>query len=1150
MTSAAEIFFAYQLKGTAQVAYVNQLQQVAQADAQREAEIAARPRVPVRTADTLASSQYATFIDLLSEGEIEGFPSAAGLTKNTAAYDLAALKDIYLNKVAILSASADLANVQSTDYNHKDIKIDLRYGTQSQSYFNGYGEISDPVQVNQEVQFALPITQTISDSSTDGVIITISIPRMEEYNSLGDVLGSSFGFKIQIKYFGDATFTDLKVDTITGRTADSYQRDYRVDFKASPTFPIDIRLSRTTADSTDPSLVVNSFFFAYYQEVIYQKLRYPNSALAAIRFDAENYSSIPSRSYRVRGIKVKIPTGVTVDQTNGRIIYPSPYVFNGTFAATKAWTTDPAWILFDLLINTRYGLGAHIAESQLDSYSFFTASKYASALVADGFGGTEPRFSCNALIQNQDNAYTLINDLCSVMRVMPYWSTGSLTISQDAPADAACLFTLANVGEEGFNYTGSSITNRHTAAVVAYQDLLTQDINYEIVEDTVGINKYGWEPSQIKAFACTSRGQASRMGRWLIYSETEETDVVNFKISVSEGVIVRPGQIIKIADPLKAAVRRGGRIAAATTTTITVDNVSNTDLATTNSPTMSIIMPDGTIETKTISSVAGAVVTLASALTTTPNVNSIWMIQNTTVESTTWRVLSITEADPTSYAVTALMHNASKYTYVESGQELTRPNTTAIPFKPLPPDGVQAQEIIYAATGRAAVKIAVSWQPIRGVSEYLIQYRVDNGNWRTASALGPNYEIIDTSEGFYEIKVFSFNALKAPSDPSTITFTAVGKTAVPGDVQGLTIEPISANSARLRWVETVDLDVKIGGKIHIRHSSLTDGTGTWSNSVDLIPAKSGSSTEAIVPLISGEICVKFEDDGGRQSTNETSVIVDFPDALDPLAIQARREDADAPPFQGVKTNVFYSDEYDALTLDGSDDIDDVVDFDLISTFDILGNVSTTGSYAFANTLDLGNVFSLDLNRYFVTRGYYPADLVDSRANDVDDWPDWDGGVIDKVNAKLLLRSTNDNPLSSPTWSSYREFVNGTFKGRAFEFKAELTSNAIDQNILIDELGYNASFQRRTEQSATAIASGAAALAVVFANQFFTGTSVLGGVNAYLPSIGITAQNMATGDFFVVTSISATGFTVEFKNAAGTAVNRNFNWSAVGFGNAG
>jgi hypothetical protein len=305
-----------------------------------------------------------------------------------------------------------------------------------------------------------------------------------------------------------------------------------------------------------------------------------------------------------------------------------------------------------------------------------------------------------------------------------------------------------------------------------------------------------------------------------------------------------------------------------------------------------------------------------------------------------------------------------------------------------------------------------------------------------------------------------------------------------------------------------------------------------------------------VPLIEGEICVKFEDDGGRQSTNETSVIVDFPDALDPLPIQTRREDQDAPPFQGVRTNIFYSDEYDALTLDGSDDIDDVVDVDLMPVFDVVGNVLSSGSYEFANTLDLGNVFSLDLSRYFVTRGYYPADLVDNRANDVDDWPDWDGGVIDKVNAKLLLRSTDDNPLSSPTWSSYREFVNGTFKGRAFEFKAELASDAIDQNILIDELGYNASFQRRTQQSLTATASGAGALAIVFTHPFFTGTALIGGVNAYLPSIGITAQNMATGDFFTVTSVSSTGFTVTFRNAAGTAVDRNFNWSAVGFGNAG
>jgi hypothetical protein len=372
---------------------------------------------------------------------------------------------------------------------------------------------------------------------------------------------------------------------------------------------------------------------------------------------------------------------------------------------------------------------------------------------------------------------------------------------------------------------------------------------------------------------------------------------------------------------------------------------------------------------------------------------------------------------------------------------------------------------------------------------------------------------------------------------------------VPGNVQNLTFEAISANSGRLRWNPTVDLDVKIGGRVHIRHSNLTDGTATWANSVDLVEAKAGSATEAIIPLVEGEVLVKFEDDGGRQSATETSVIVDLPDTLGNLLVQSRREDADVPPFQGSKTTVFYSEEYDALTLDGTGTIDSITDFDAITSFDILGDVASSGTYQFNSTLDLGSAYSLDLKRFFVTRAYFPSDLIDSRTGEVDSWDDWDGTAAAGVNAKLYLRSTSDDPSGTPTWSSWQEFVNGTFKGRGFQFKSELISNDIAQNILIDELGYEATFQRRQEQSVGSIASGAGAKTVTFDKPFFTGTAALGGVNSSLPSVGITAQNMATGDYFVVTGVSGTGFTVTFRNSAGTAVDRNFAWSAVGYGKA-
>lgn len=1104
-------------------------------------QVAAPTRTPVRDADSLASKQFGTFVDLLSEGEIEGFPSARAYTRGDANYNRALLKDIFLNGTQILRQGADATAPQAADYNFQNITVEARYGTQAQTYIPGFSDIEDETSVNTIVQQASPLTRTITDSNVNAVRVTITVPRLERFTDEGDVYGTSVNLRIQVQYNGGG-YTTVIDDTISGRTADQYQRDYKVAISGA--FPVDVRVVRVTADSGSSQLL-NDLYWSSYTEIIEQKLRYPNSAIVALRLDAEQFSSVPNRTYRIRGIKVQIPSNGTVNATTGAISYAG--VWDGTFAAAT-WTSDPAWILYDLLTSTRYGFGDHITASQLDKFAFYSASQYCGTLVPDGFGGTEPRFSCNALIQNQEEAYKLINDLCSVMRVMPYWSTGALTISQDKPTDASYLFTLANVSEEGFKYTGSDLKTRHTVAVVSYLDMTTQDLAYEVVEDTTAIAKYGVITTNLKAFACTSRGQAARLGEWLLYSEGYETEVVEFKASIDAGVLVRPGAVIAIADPVKSGVRRGGRIAAATTTAITVDDTAETSLPTTGTPTISVVMPDGTVETKAISGIAGAVVTVASAFSVAPNVNSIWVINNSTVNTTLWRVLSVTETDQAQYEITALAYDPSKYNYVERGAALQPRAITQLNQPPIAPNGLSASEAFYESQGQAKVKIIVSWASVPGVSQYRVQYRQSEGNWTSVVVPSTDYEILDSVADTYTINVYSLNGANTPStQPAVLTFAAVGKTAVPGNVQDLTFEAINANSGRLRWAATTDLDVKVGGRVHIRHTSLTDGTGTWGNSVDLVEAKAGSATEAIIPLVEGEILVKFEDDGGRQSASEASVIIDFPDALGQLLVQSRREDADTPPFQGSKTSCFYSDEYDALTLEATGLFDDVADLDLLPVMDFIGDVATSGSYEFANTLDLGAAYSLDLKRFFVTRGYFPSDLIDSRSGLVDDWADWDGAASSAVNAKMYLRSTNDNPSGSPTWSAWQEFVNGTFKARAFQFKAELSSSDPGQNILIDELGYEATFQRRQDQSVGSIASGAGAKTVTFDKPFFTGTAGLGGVDSSLPSVGITAQNMATGDYFVVGSVSSSQFVVTFRNSGGTAIDRNFAWSAVGYG---
>lgn len=1074
-------------------------------------------RTPTEAGDNLNSSQYAKVVDLISEGEIQGLKDGA--------------RSIYLNNTPLQNADGS--------YNFQNVTVETRNGTQNQTYIPLAADIEDEKPVAVQVSQATPIVRSVTDSNVNAARITITVPQLQLFTNDGDIVGTDVRLQIAVQY-NSGGYTTVIDDTISGRSADSYQRDYLVNFSGA--FPIDIKVTRITADSGSAKLA-NAFSWSSYTEITYAKLRYPNSALIGLRVDAEQFSSIPTRSYLVRGIKVQIPSNATVDTTNGRLIYAG--IWNGSFGAAQ-WTTDPAWCLWDLLTSTRYGFGDHVKAAQLDKFAFYAASQYASALVSDGFGSTEPRFSCNINIQTAEDAYKLINDMCSIFRVMPYWSTGALTVSQDSPGDSAYLFTLANVTEEGFSYQGSSRKTRPTVAVVSYLDLNSRDIAYEVVEDQDAIVKFGVVTTQISAFACTSRGQASRIGEWLLYSEHYESEVINFTASIDAGVVVRPGQIIEVADPVKAGSRRGGRIVSGTTSAVTVDDA--TGLAIGTSTTLSVILPTGTVESRSVTAIAGNVISLATPLTTAPNANSVWIFQTSAIQTSTWRVLTVSEQDGAQYSITALAYNSGKYDYIERGALLQQRDITDLNVIPSAPTNLQSSETIYELNGRALVKLIISWQSVVGVNEYRVRWRPENGNWTSITQARPDYEILDTTAALYEIQVYSLNAaLRQSVTPANLSVQAFGKTAVPGNVQNLTIETISANSARLRWDPTVDLDVRLGGRVHIRHTNLTDGTGTWSNSVDLIPAKAGVSTEAIVPLVEGEILVKFEDDGGRQSATETSVIVDFPDALGNMPVQSRREDADSPPYQGTKTDVFYSDEFDALVLDGDILFDSIADLDLLSSMDYPGALQEIGTYEFANTVDLGAVFSLDLSRFFVTAGFFPNDLVDSRTAEVDDWSDWDGGIIDQVNAKLYLRRTPDNPASSPTWSSWQEFVNGTFLGRGFQFKAELSSSNPAQNILIDQLGYEATFQRRTEQSVVALTSGAASYAVTFDKPFFTGTALLGGLNTSLPSIGITAQNLSQGDFFNVTNVTSSGFDVIFRNSAGTAVSRNFLWSAVGFG---
>jgi predicted phage tail protein len=1133
--------------------------------------------------DNLDSTSYAKIIELLSEGEIEGFatPSRLGLTQGTTEYTNASLKDVFFNKTRLLREGASNTAPQEADFNFSNVTLVPRFGTQAQEYVPGFDAVEEEVAVGSDVLEGLPITRTITDTNVDAARITINVPLLQTVKDNGDILGAEINLQIAVQY-NSGGFTTVIDDTIKGRTSDLYQRDYIVNLNTvngiiagtyiqagttvtvitatphnlsegtpffssvlsgtatsgtrsvatiisatsftytAPTslttsgnlqlndaFPVDIRITRITPDSVSVKLS-NAFSWFSYTELIYQKLRYPNSAYVALRIDAEQFSSIPSRSYRIRGIKVRIPNNATVDINTGRLTYAG--IWSGVFGAA-VWTTDPAWILWDLLTSTRIGLGDHIQESTLDKWAFFQASKFASELVPTGISSptVEPRFSCNVNIQTQEEAYKLINDMCSVFRAMPYWAAGSLTMMQDRPADPTALFSLANVSTEGFNYEGSSLKTRATVVIVGWLNLDLGDIDREVVEDFEGIGKYGVITKEVSAFACTSRSQAHRIGRWLLYSERYEGEVVAFTTSLENGIIVRPGAIIEIADPVKAGVRRAGRLSSATTTVLTVD--SDVDLPT--SGTVSVVLPDGIVENRTISSIAGTAITVTAAFTTAPQSGAMWLIDENTVRPTTWRVLGITEQDGTNYSITAISYDAGKYANVENGEPLQPRSVSVLNVPPETPTDLTSIELFYVLNGRVATKLSLTWKGVRGVNEYRVRWREEFSNWTEVKVYGPLYEIEDVADRTYQVEVYAISASQVLSSaPALLTVAVLGVGEPPANVTGVSLVPINESTAIIQWDLATDLDVLVGGEVLLRHDPRQLPTAEWATSNAIVQAAAGSQTQKQVPLLEGTYFIAFRDQSGNRSVTPVAISAVLPTPQPRLLVKTWAEENESPKFGGTDTNLGYDAGYDGLFLDPSVDLE--------------------GEYIYEDALDLGQIYDINVRRRVVSGAVSFGTLFDSVSGLFDAQPgDFDGGELDQVNAVTYVRVTDDDPAGTPTWGDWNEYANAIVRGRGIQLKVEGVTSTAQVGLVISELGATAELQQRTE---TASSSGSSTYTVTYADAFYAA-----------PDVTISPSNMATGDFFTLTSVTRTGFTVEFKDSASAAVTRSFTYTAVGYG---
>jgi predicted phage tail protein len=1174
-------------------------------------------RVAQESPDSLRSIAYASVLDLVSEGEIEGLAEG--------------LKSVFFNETPLQNPN--------NSFNFTGATVVSTTGTQGQSYIQGFPNVENEIGVSTQVEFPTPIVRQISNSEIDAVRVTISIPALTQQNvSNGDINGASVQYAIDVQSNGGGyvpqilgalwssntvniasttsaranqplyqiqmavtdtsnsavyvaqyklqssgtwltdgitTKVDQTVDsywddwgyqentttvktftmpfqavglwemrivitsgspyisavngnygtpfgTITGKTTSKYQKSHRIELTGDA--PWDIRVRRLTADSTSSALQ-NKTFWDSYTEIIDGKFRYPNSAIVGVRIDASQFDSIPRRSYDLRLLKVKVPSNYN-PQTR---VYTG--VFDGTFKV--AWTDNPAWCFYDLLTNSRYGLGGFIPEAQVDKWILYAIGRYCDELVPDGFGGTEPRYTCNIYFQTREEAYTVINNMASIFRGMPYWASGAITLGYDAPSDPVYQFSNSNVVDGNFSYQGSAIKARHTVALVTWndpEDFYRQKVEY--VEDADGIARYGIVQTEVIAVGCTSRGQANRAGRWILFTEQSETELVTFKTGI-EGNQIRPSNVIQIADEARAGTRTGGRVSTATTSVVTVDqNLSG--ILNINTGTLSVILPSGTLETRNINFVSGNTINLISPFTETPAPNAIWMVQTSTLSLQTFRVTSIVE-EADGLSITALAHNPNKYANVEQGLILAPRVISSLSIVPAAPNNLTASEILYEENADIEVLVTLSWSPVDRATGYQVSYKVDDRNFINLPVTSAtSIDIRNAIDGTYTFKVFAINSIGKRSLPTELTTQIYGKTLPPANVTNFAVN-IIGTQAYLSWTPVPDLDLAY---YRIRHSRLTSGA-TYSDAIDIIDKVARPANTAVVPAMTGTYFIKAYDklDFSSILATESVAIINDISGLNVIEIIT-----ESPAYLGEKIECHPTDE--GLVLDTAIDFDDVEGLfdDVVGLFDGGGGTtSTEGTYFFENYLDLGSIYTsritaiVDVGRVdYVNTFDSKEGLFDSAVGEFDGDPD----DFDNTNVELWVSTTDNDPNSSPAiWSAYRKFFVGDYKARGFKFKAVLTSTDETASPLLKTLTISVDMPDRVIGGDDIVSgTGAGGYSVVFTPSFRVS-----------PSIGIMGQNLQQGDFYEIPTKSASGFTIRFKNSSGTVVSRTFDYVAKGYG---
>ncbi|MBE0153161.1 host specificity protein J [Serratia fonticola] len=711
---------------------------------------------PTESPDSIQSIARAKILLALGEGEFAG-----GLDG----------QNIFLDGTPVYSPDGTL--------NYPGFEWDFRPGTQMQNYIQGMPGAEYEASVGVDLKATQPWVRAINNTQLSAVRVRLGWQTLVRQEDNGDRVGTRVDYAIDLSTDGGAYQTVLN-GVINDKTTSLFERSHRVNLPPATT-GWQIRLRRITPDSTSSNVVDLTRVMAI-TEVIDAKLRYPNTALLFVSFDAKQFPNIPQISCKPKGRVIRVPT--TYD--------PESRTYNGTWDGSFKWaySNNPAWVFYDILLNKRFGLGDRLDATQVDEVELYRIAQYCDQLVPDGRGGsgTEPRFVCDVYIQAQNEAFTVLRDLASIFRGMTYWANNQVCVLADMPRDMDFTYTRANVIDGKFHYQGGSYRNRYSSAMVSwsnpdnhYQDEVEAVMENELVE------RYGINQTEISAIGCTRQTEANRRGRWALLTNSNDR-TISFSTGL-DGYIPLPGRIIGVADQMLAGRVLGGRISAVNGRVIKLDRVADV------SPGDRLIvnLPNGSSQARTVSVVSGANVTVSTPYNPNPEPEAVWSVDAGDLAVQQYRVSNVTDNDDGTFTISAVWHSPGKYDAIDTGARLDeRPISVIPPGVQAPPTNIQVSSFTQINQGIAITTMRANWDAVENAVAYEVEWRRDDGNWVSAartSALG--FEVQNIFAGRYLVRVRAINA----SDVSSIWGTSMetrlnGKEGKPPKPVGFTATPL------------------------------------------------------------------------------------------------------------------------------------------------------------------------------------------------------------------------------------------------------------------------------------------------------------------------------------------------------------------------